>query len=133
MARVLVRALIFVGAAALGLLVASLLIDGVSVTFSGFVITAVIYAVVQSIVSPLLQKVAMAHARVFLGGIGLVSAFVALLVASLIGSSLTITGGAGPWVLAALVVWLVTAIATLLLPIALVRAGVESARSDEKK
>lgn len=132
MVRILVRAAVFLGSAALGLLVASLLIDGVSVTASGFVITAVIYAVVQSIISPFLYKVAMANARAFLGGIGLVAAFVALLVASLAGSSLTISGGVGTWVLASLVVWLVTAVATLLLPLALVKAGVQSAEGRKK-
>lgn len=133
MVRILVRAAVFLGSAAIGLLVASLLIEGVSVTASGFVITAVIYAVVQSIIAPFLTTVAMANARAFLGGIGLVAAFVALLVASLVGSSLTITGGVSTWVLASLVVWLVTAVATLLLPLALVKAGVQSAREEQKK
>ncbi len=78
--------------------------------------------------APFLVKLAHSHARVLLGGIGLVSTFVALLAARLIGSSLQITGGVRTWVLATLIVWLVTAIATLLLPVALVKAGVRSAR-----
>lgn len=133
MVRILVRALVFFGSAALGLLAASLILDGVRVTASGFVVTAVIYAVAQSVLSPFLYKLTFANARAFLGGIGIVSAFVALLVASLLGSSLTISGGPGTWVLAALIVWLVTAVATLLLPLALVKAGVQSARDDDKK
>ena len=125
--RILVRALVFLGSAALGLLVAALILDDVEVSASGFIITAVIFAVVQSLITPLLEKVARDKARALLGGVGVIAALVALLVASLVGDALTITGGPLAWVLAALIVWVVTAIATMLLPAALVRAGVESA------
>jgi hypothetical protein len=128
MIRLLVRTAIFLGAAAIGLVAADLLLEDVSVSASGFLLTVVIYAVVQSIISPFLAKVAASSARALLGGVGLIATFVALLTASLVGSSLTITGGASTWVLATLIVWLVTALVTLLLPIALVKAGVESAR-----
>lgn len=128
MIRLAVRTLIFLGSAAVGLGVAAALVDGFSVTFGGFLFTVVIYAAVQSVAAPFLVKLAHSHARVLLGGIGLVSTFVALLAARLIGSSLQITGGVRTWVLATLIVWLVTAIATLLLPVALVKAGVRSAR-----
>lgn len=125
--RILVRALVFLGSAALGLLAAALILDDVEVSASGFIITAVIFAVVQSLITPLLEKVARDKARALLGGVGVIAALVALLVASLVGDALTITGGPLAWVLAALIVWVVTAIATMLLPAALVRAGVESA------
>ena len=128
MIRLAVRTLIFLGSAAVGLLVAAALVEGLSVTVGGFLLTVVIYAAVQSVAAPFLVKMAHTYARALLGGIGLVSTFVALLAAKLIASSLQITGGVRTWVLATLVVWLVTALATLLLPIALVRAGVQSAR-----
>ena len=128
MIRFLVRTAIFLGAAAIGLIAADLILDDVSVTASGFALTVVIYTVVQSVISPFLAKVAASSARALLGGVGLIATFVALLVASSFADSLTISGGAVTWVLATLIVWLVTALATLLLPIALVNAGVESAR-----
>src|SRR5690625_4842217 len=124
--RMLVRALVFLGSAALGLLAAALILDDVEVTASGFVVTAVIFAVVQSLVTPL-EKVARDKASALLGGIGVVAALVALLVASLVGDALTISGGVGTWVLAALIVWVVTALATVLLPVVLTRLGGESA------
>ncbi|WP_235734997.1 hypothetical protein [Nocardioides alcanivorans] len=52
----------------------------------------------------------------------------ALLAAKLIGDSLTIRG-LGTWIAATVIVWLVTALATLLLPAVLVRAGLEQART----
>lgn len=125
--RILVRALVFLGSAALGLLAAALVLDDVEVTASGFVITAVIFAVVQSLATPFLEKLARDKARALLGGVGVFAALIALLVASLVGNALTVTGGPLTWVLAALIVWVVTAIATMLLPAALVKAGVESA------
>ena len=52
----------------------------------------------------------------FLGGVGLVSTFVVLLVASVVANGLVIRGWR-TWILAALVVWLVTALATVILPL----------------
>ena len=43
--------------------------------------------------------------------------------------SLTIDGGFGTWLTATVIVWLATALATLLIPFILVKAGVESARA----
>lgn len=124
MIRFLLRTLIFVASAALGLLAADLTLDGFSVTASGFVITVVVFAVLQSVLSPFIAKMVARYAPAFLGGIGLVSCYVALLIASLVGSSLTIDG-ASTWVLATIIVWLVTALATFLLPFVLLRKAVD--------
>ncbi len=128
MIRIVVRTAIFLAAAALGLLAAHLILDDMTISFGGFLITVVVYAVVQSVVAPFLAKFAARNARAFLGGVGLVATFVALVAASLVGDSLQIRG-ATTWVLATLIVWLVTAVATLVLPFALVKAGVQSARA----
>lgn len=120
MVRLLIRAVIFLGSAALGLLVASWLLEDVTVTTSGFVVTVVVFAIAQSVLSPFILKVTRRHAPAFLGGIGLLSTFVALLIASVTTSGLSISG-ATTWVVATLVVWLVTALATLALPLLLVR------------
>lgn len=127
MIRLLIRSAIFLGSAAIGLLLASLLVDGMSVTASGFVAVVVIYAVAQSVLTPFILKVAARNASAFVGGVGLVSTFVALLLASLFGSALEIDG-AGSWIAATVLVWLITAIASFLLPFVLVKAGVEHAR-----
>ena len=79
----LIRAAIFLGSAAVGLLVASLILSGFSAPTSGFIVAVVIFAIAQSVLAPFIATVAKRHAPAFLGGIGLVSTFVALLVASL--------------------------------------------------
>lgn len=116
MVRFLVRVVVFVLSAALGLLVASVLIDDVSVTWRGYVLTVIVFAILQSVLTPFIGKMADRYAPAFVGGVGLVSTFVALLVTSLLRDALTIRGGVTTWVVATLVVWLVTALATVVLP-----------------
>lgn len=128
MIRLLVRAAIFLVSAAVGLLVAAWLVDGVSVTAGGFIVAVVLFAAIQSVLSPFIAKVTAKNASALLGGVGLLSTFVALVITSFFGEALTIDGGATTWVLATLVVWLATALATLLLPLILVKAGLEAAR-----
>ena len=129
MIRFLVRAVVFLVSAAVGLLVAAAVVDGVSVGASGLVAAVVVFAVLQSVLAPFFAKVAARNAPAFLGGIGLVSTFVALLAASTITDSLSITGGAVTWLAATVVVWLATAVATLALPVLLAWVGLESRRS----
>lgn len=112
------RALIFLASAAIGMLVADLVLPGFHINWRnwwGFVLAIVIFAVLQSILAPLLTRIAKRRAPVLLGGIGIVSTFVALLIVVLVpGAGLGITGVTG-WIVGPLIVWLVTAIATLLL------------------
>lgn len=120
MVRLLLNTLVFLGSAAIGLLAADRLVSGVSVSWRGFVVAVVVFALAQAILSPFIAKMASRYASAFLGGIGLVSTFVALLLASVLTHGLSIRG-AGTWVAATVVVWLVTAVATLLLPLLVVK------------
>jgi MFS family permease len=113
--RIVLRIVVFLASSAIGLLVASLLIPGVSVSISGFVTAVVIFAVAQAILAPFFLKMASRYASAFLGGIGLVSTLAALILASVLTDGLVIRG-IGSWVAATVLVWLVTALATLVLP-----------------
>jgi hypothetical protein len=132
MIRFLVRMAIFLVSAAIGLLVTAGLLDGVEVTAGGFIVAVVLFAVIQSILAPFIAKVTARNASALLGGVGLLSTFVALWLTTLIGNSLTIDGGVGTWLAATVIVWLATALATLLLPIILVKAGVDAARERQR-
>ncbi|WP_158373597.1 phage holin family protein [Cellulosimicrobium cellulans] len=125
----LIRLLIFLGSAALGLWVASLLLDDFHLTTSGFLAAVVVFTVAQAVLSPFIAKMAARYAGAFLGGIGLVSTFVALLIASTFTGGLTIDGGAGTWIAAVVIVWLVTALATWLLPLLFLRRRLEERRA----
>jgi membrane protease YdiL (CAAX protease family) len=113
--RFLLRIAVFLGSSAIGLLAASWLVSGVTLRPLGFITAVVIFTVAQGILSPFFLKMASRYASAFLGGIGLVSTFAALFLASLFSSGISIRG-IGSWVAATVVVWLVTAIATLILP-----------------
>ncbi|WP_217616265.1 phage holin family protein [Cellulomonas sp. GbtcB1] len=125
----LIRVLIFLGSSALGLWVASLLLDGFHLTAGGFVAAVVVFTVAQSVLSPFIAMMANRYASAFLGGIGLVSTFVALLIASTFTGGLTVDGGAATWIAAVVIVWLVTALATWVLPFLLLRRRLEERRA----
>ena len=116
MIRFLLRIAVFLGSSAIGLLVASLLVPGVTLRPLGFLTAVVIFTVAQGILSPFFLKMASRYASAFLGGIGLVSTLAALILASLFSSGISIRG-IGSWIAATVLVWLVTAIATLVLPV----------------
>ncbi|MEV8273996.1 hypothetical protein [Microbacterium sp. NPDC077184] len=132
----LIRAFIFLASAALGLLVADLLLPGFRIDWSnwwGFVLAIVIFATLQSVLSPWIATVARRNAPALLGGIGIFSTLIALIIVVLIpGAGLTI---GQPflltWVLAPVIVWLVTALATLFLPMLLLKKRLDE-RRDKK-
>jgi hypothetical protein len=129
MVRLVVRTIIFLVSAALGLLVTAGLVDGFDVTPGGFLVAVVLFAVIQSVLAPFIAKVTARNASALLGGVGLLSTFVALWLTTLVGDSLTIEGGPATWLTATVIVWLATAVATLLLPLILVKAGIQAARA----
>ena len=132
MTTLLLRAVVFLGSAALGLLVADLVVPGFRIDWRdwwGFVLCIVIFAVLQSVLTPLVTRVARRHAPPLLGGVGLISTLVALLIVVLLPvGGLRITDALA-WVLAPVVVWVVTAMATVLLPKLFHRRGAD-ARGD---
>lgn len=125
MIRFLLRIAIFLGSSAIGLLVAAWLVPGVSVSAWGFITAVVIFAVAQAILSPFFLKMASRYASAFLGGIGLVSTLVALVLASVLTHGLSIRG-VGSWIAATVVVWVITAVATVVLPALLLKKKVAS-------
>lgn len=130
MIRLLIRAAVNLVSAAIGLLVADALLDGMKVTASGFVLTVAIFTVAQMILAPFIFNVVRKNADAFLGGIGIVSTLAALIIASLFGDAVSISG-IGTWFLAAVIVWLASALASLVVPALLVKAGVERAREND--
>lgn len=116
----LIRTAIYLGSAALGIVVASLVLPDFSTSVVGFVVALAVFVLAQWILSPLIFKLTRKYANAFIGGVGLLSTFVALLIATLVADGLTING-VRTWVLGTLIVWLVTAVATLVLPMIFLR------------
>ncbi|MCV7191623.1 phage holin family protein [Mycolicibacterium brumae] len=123
MIRLLVNFLIFLGSSAIGLLVAWLILrPELSVRPSGFITAVLILAVAQAVLAPFFAKMASRYAGAFLGGVGLLSTLAALLLATLLtGSGGLNISGVGTWIAATVIVWLATALASVALPVLLVK------------
>ena len=95
--------------AAVALLLSGLFLsEWVSLNPGGFLIAVLVFTVAQSILTPFVFNMARKYASAILGGIGLVSCFLALWVATLFPGGIEISGLG--WVLAPLLVWIVTAL-----------------------
>ena len=116
MVRFIALTVVELVASAVGLIVAAWLLPGVVLSLSGFIVAVAVFTAAKVILGPLIFKLSFRHARALTGGIALVTTFVGLLVTSWLTSGLSITG-ASTWVLATLVVWLFSVIATLVLPL----------------
>lgn len=112
----LIRAAIYVGTSALGLLVASWVLPDFVLQAQGFLIAVLVFAFTQSILSPFIFRMTNRYVPAALGGFGLLSTLAALFIATLFPDGLVITGFT-TWILAALVVWLATTIGSWLLPL----------------
>ncbi|WP_166844639.1 hypothetical protein [Isoptericola sp. BMS4] len=143
MIRFLVRTAIFLLAAAVGILLtdwafAIFDLETFRVNWSeplGFVLAVVVFAVAQAVLSPFLAKVARNNAPMLTGVVGLASTFVALVVAVLATDGLEIggleIGGAAGWIIGPVVVWIMGILAAFLLPLVLLKKGVEKVRDDD--
>ena len=128
----LLRALIFLASAFVGLVVADLLLPGFYLHWNdwwGIVLAVAIFAVLQSVLAPWLFKITRRHANALLGGVGLLSTFVALLIAVVIPAAGIGIDGPVAWIIGTLVVWLATALATMLLTPLLIKKKVADRRT----
>ena len=76
----LFRTVMYLASAGLGLIVADLVLEGFRIQWDqwwGFVICIVIFAILQSVLSPWIAKLADRYAPVLLGGIGIFSTLIA--------------------------------------------------------
>lgn len=109
MIRFLLNLVSHLVSSALALLIANWILPQVTMHVGGFIVAVLVFALAQSILGPFVFNMARQYAPAILGGIGLVSTLLALWIATLFPGGLEITGLG--WVLAPLVVWIVTALA----------------------
>ncbi len=131
MIRFLLRLAISVAAAAVGLVVAASLLDRMSLDILSLIVTAAIFAVISGLFD-WFASMALRRAPLLRALVGLATTFLALLITDLITDGLSIRG-VSTWVIATLIVWGATLIASMLLPWILIRAGVDALRDDRKR
>ena len=131
MITLLFRTVMYLASAGIGLIVADLVLPGFQIQWDrwwGFVICIVIFAILQSILSPWIAKIADRYAPVLMGGIGIFSTLVALIVVVLLPiGGLRITDAVG-WLLGSVIVWILTALGSVLLPMIFIKREVKERR-----
>lgn len=125
MIRFLIRTAIFFVSALIGLWVADMLLPDMTVDGKSYFFVAIIFALIQAILSPLILKMVHKNASAFTGGVGLISTLIALVITSLLSDGLDING-ITTWILAALIVWLAGAVAAFILPAVFIKNKVEN-------
>ena len=129
MIRIIIGFLIQLLANALGLLVAAwILSPDMAVSGTAFIIAVVIFTVVYALAQPFLTQMAVSKVPALRGGVALIATLVGLIITAAVSDGLTING-LSTWILAALIVWIVSLIGTLLLPLVLVKKTVEEKKS----
>jgi hypothetical protein len=125
----LFRGLMYVVSAGLGLIVADALLEGFQIQWDkwwGFVICILIFAILQSVLAPWVSKLADRYAPVLMGGIGIFSTLISLIVVVLLPiGGLRIVDLTG-WLLGSVIVWLITALGSVLLPLIFLKRKVEA-------
>ena len=101
---------------ACGLLLASLLLDGFSVSPIAFFVAVLIFSGDLGLSGPILTKISMRSFPQLMGCISLVTIYVGLWITSLFVGGMQI-GGLSNWLAATLLVWIGSLIASALLPI----------------
>lgn len=117
MVRFLVRTGIGLLGNAVGLVVASLVFSGFDIDLTSFIVAVVIFTVSFAVLTPFIVSVLRRNdsSAAALGGVALISTFVALVITDIFSDGLSISG-IGTWIGATVVVWFVSLIAVWILP-----------------
>ena len=130
MLRFLAQTVLTILGNALGLIVASVLLGGFSLSFGGFVVSVLFFTLSQIILSPFIFKMAVQYVPALRGGIALVTTFVVLLLTVWLTNGVSIRG-ATAWVVAPFIIWVCTVLAGVLLPLVLFKKVLAKKRSEQ--
>lgn len=127
MIRLLISFIIQLAANALGLLVADWVLEDVKVTGAAFLFAVLIFTVVYGIAQPFLTQLALSKATALRGATALAATLIGLIITSLVSDGLSISGGLA-WVEATVIVWIVSLLGVLILPLIFVKKRVQENR-----
>jgi hypothetical protein len=112
--RIIASIVVSLVTSAVALLVASALLDGFTISAAMFPVVVVIFAVILLVARAATETMIDKNAHVLSSFVGLIAAFIALLITDLVSDNLNIEG-LGTWVAATIIVWLGMVLANLLL------------------
>ena len=128
MIRLLIGFVIQLVSNALGLIVASWILDDVTISGAAFVVAVVIFTVVYAVAQPFLTQITARAVAALRGGVALVATLVGLIITALVSDGLSIEG-AGTWIAATVIVWIVSLLGVVILPFLFVKKKVAEGRS----
>ncbi len=114
MIRFLIRVGIALLGAAIGFIIAATVLDDMTLDGAAFVIAIGIFVLLTAVLEPLIEKIGDENLSIIAMFSSLITTFLALLITELVSDGLSISG-VGTWVLATLIVWASTALATWIL------------------
>lgn len=112
---------------ALGLIVASWLLDGFDVSLSGFLWSVAFFTLAQLLIAPFVLSMSIRYLPALRGGIALVTTLAVLFLTTLFTSGVEVQDLAS-WFLAPLIIWLTTVLAGVVLPLFLFKKTLEAAK-----
>lgn len=116
MIRLALRILVQLIANGVALVAGAALLDGMSLQTDGFLIAVGVFTLANVLILPLVQKQAITQSSALMGSTALVASLLALIVTTVVSNGLTIDG-LSTWILATIIVWGASLVATLLLPV----------------
>ncbi|AGP31069.1 phage holin family protein [Corynebacterium terpenotabidum] len=111
---ILTRTAVALLSSVVAVLVCAWVLDDFSLTLGGLITAVVVFTVAQALLSPVVAKLTRRYAEGFIGGVGVVSTLLALWLATLVPGGISLRG-VGTWLLAAVIIWLVTTVASLVI------------------
>src|SRR5262245_54963893 len=120
MVRLLLGLVVQLLSNALGLLVANWILDDVEVSGSAFLVAVVIFTIVYALAQPFLTQIAVSKAPALRGGVALVATLLGLIITAAVSDGLSISGTL-TWIEATVIVWIVSLIGVLILPLLIIK------------
>jgi len=115
MRRSLISILLYIVANGIGLLLASILLAGFSITPLSLIFAALLLSLIEALVGPMIQNQAKKRLPALEGGIALVTTFIGLFITATFIGGLKL-GGPANWLMATLLVWAGALVASIILP-----------------
>jgi uncharacterized membrane protein YvlD (DUF360 family) len=128
--RLLVRLGIMLVANAVGLIVAAIVLSGMDIDVTSFLLAVVIFTAVLALAQPfLVSTFRRSGSTAMLGGVALVATLVSLIITDLVSDGFSISG-VGTWLAAAVIVWAASLLAAFILPYLGLKKYLEKNRAD---
>ena len=124
MVRFLISTALYLGANALALWIADLVLEDMTIEISAFIMAVLLFTLVEVLVQPMLTQMAIKGSGALRGSTALIATFVGLLVTSLVNDGLAIDGVV-TWISATVIVWIGALLAGWILGLIFVKKVVD--------